>query len=824
LKFFLTKRRLAVVAALLLVAVLCLVRPGANQLRTRIVSSISMAVGRPVEVATVNLRLLPQPGFDLENFVMRDDPAFGAEPVVRAQEVTAVLRFSSLLRGRLEVSRLNLAEPSLNLVRNAEGHWNLESLLQRAAETAVAPTGKTKDEARFAFPYIEASDARINFKFGHEKLPHALTSADFSLWQDSENTWGMRMEAQPVRTDFNLSDTGTLKVSGSWQRSASLRQTPLKFNLQWNSAQLGQMTKLAYGDDKGWRGSMAISMALTGTPADLQVATTASVQDFRRYDIVSGGPLLLVVRCGARYRPFDRFLSEVDCHSPVGEGEIALKGETTLYHPSTYDLAVSARDVPVQGLVSLLRRVKGDVPKDLIAGGRLNGKIGVLRKEAGSETRWQGEGNATDFHLASKSTKADLSLERIHFAVSEIALDHSPALDIGPIAIAMGGPAPIAIRARLARSGYNVQVQGNAQVRRLLQSAETVGLPVAKISADGPVKVDLQIAGEWRGFAAPNITGKAQLHAVHADVAEFNQPVEIEAANIVLSPERTRVSNITALLAGGTWRGWLDAPRPCNREIKCTVHFNLAADKIDTALLRQAAPGRERAWYKFLPSSKKSPQTFLASLHASGKIATGRLVIQRLTVNHVSTDAVIEEGVLNLYNLQAELMGSVHHGNWTADFSKQPAAYSGSGTFDEVDLEQLSTSMRTDWITGTAGASYEVKATGTSLADLLQSATGALTVEAREGTLPYLMLTNMPLAFERFTGKFLLNGGKLEIGDGKLQSADITYQVVGSASLANQLDLRLIRNTGRGFTVTGSVSAPRVEPALFPETQAALKP
>ena len=228
---------------------------------------------------------------------------------------------------------------------------------------------------------------------------------------------------------------------------------------------------------------------------------------------------------------------------------------------------MSARDVPVQGLVSLLRRVKGDVPKDLIAGGRLNGKIGVLRKEAGSETRWQGEGNATDFHLASKSTKADLSLERIHFAVSEIAPDHSPALDIGPIAIAMGGPAPIAIRARLARSGYNVQVQGNAQVRRLLQSAETVGLPVAKISADGPVKVDLQIAGEWRGFAAPNITGKAELHAVHADVAEFNQPVEIEAANIVLSPEQTRVSNITALLAGGTWRGWLDAPtlQPRNR-------------------------------------------------------------------------------------------------------------------------------------------------------------------------------------------------------------------------------------------------------------------
>ena len=824
-KLFATKRRLVILAVLLLVVVLCLVRPGANRLRARIVSSISLAVGRPVEVASVNLRLLPQPGFDLENFVMRDDPAFGAEPVIRAQEVTAVLRFSSLLRGRLEISRLNLSEPSLNLVRNAEGHWNLESLLQRAAETAVAPTGKAKDEARSAFPYIEASDARINFKFGHEKLPHALTSADFSLWQDSENTWGMRMEAQPVRSDFNLSDTGTLKVSGSWQRSTSLRQTPLKFILQWENAQLGQMTKLLYGDDKGWRGSMAISATLSGTPADLQVATTASVQDFRRYDIVSGGPLLLVVRCGARYSSLDHLLSQVDCHSPVGDGEIALEGEAAgLYHPSTYNLSVSARDVPVQGLVSLLRRVKGDVPKDLIAGGKLNGKVAVLRKEAGLEPRWQGEGEATDFRLASKSTKADLSLERIHFAVSEIAPNHSPALDIGPLAIAMGRPVPIAVRAKLSRSGYNVRAQGDAEVRRLLQSAETLGLPVAKVSADGPVKVDLQIAGEWRGFAAPSITGKAQLHAVHADVAEFTEPLEIETANIVLSPERTRVSNITASWAGGSWRGSLDAPRPCNRESKCAVHFNLSADKIDTAMMRQAAPGRERAWYKFLPSSKKSPQTFLTSLHASGKIATGRLVIQRLAVTHVSTDAVLEDGVLNLSNLQAELMGSVHQGTWTVDFTKQPAAYSGSGTFDEVDLEQLSTSMHTDWITGTAGASYEISAAGASLADLLQSATGTLTVEAREGTLPFLMLTNVPLAFERFTGKFLLNRGKLEIADGKLQSADVTYQVLGSASLANELDLRLIRNTGRGFTVTGSVSAPRVEPALFPETQAALKP
>src|SRR5580658_10267765 len=114
-----------VVLGLVLLAGLCLIRPGANRLRSRIVNSISMALGRSVDVSSVSLRLLPQPGFELENFVVHDDPAFGAEPALRSQQVTALLRISSLLRGQLEIATLSLSEPSLNLVRNPEGHWNL---------------------------------------------------------------------------------------------------------------------------------------------------------------------------------------------------------------------------------------------------------------------------------------------------------------------------------------------------------------------------------------------------------------------------------------------------------------------------------------------------------------------------------------------------------------------------------------------------------------------------------------------------------------------------------------------------------------------------
>ena len=286
-KNFSSKRWVATAAVVILLA-LFLVRPGVSRLKARIANSISLAVARPVEIGSVHLRFLPRPGFDLDNLIIYEDPEFGAEPMLRAPEVAAVVRITSLLRGRLDIARLELTEPSLNLVRRADGRWNLEALLERSERNPLAPTGKSKSEARPGFPYIEASAGRINFKAGQEKKPYALLNADFALWQESENTWGVRLKAEPLRTDMNLTDTGLLRMNGTWQRAGSLRETPLQFSMEWDRAQLGQLTKLVSGDDKGWRGEVQLNATLSGIPAALRVATDTSIQDFHRYAAVEG--------------------------------------------------------------------------------------------------------------------------------------------------------------------------------------------------------------------------------------------------------------------------------------------------------------------------------------------------------------------------------------------------------------------------------------------------------------------------------------------------------------------------------------------------------
>ena len=141
-KFLRSKRGLWL-SGLAIILVMFLFRPGAARLKNRLASSLAQGLQRQVEIGSVHVHLLPRPGFDLENFVVHDDPAFSAEPMLRADEVSASLRVLALLRARLEVSRLSLTEPSLNLVRNEQGRWNISTILEHAAATpasAMKPT------------------------------------------------------------------------------------------------------------------------------------------------------------------------------------------------------------------------------------------------------------------------------------------------------------------------------------------------------------------------------------------------------------------------------------------------------------------------------------------------------------------------------------------------------------------------------------------------------------------------------------------------------------------------------------------------------------
>jgi hypothetical protein len=774
---------------------------------------------------------------------------------VRAGEVAAPIRITSLVRGRLEIATLSATDTSINLVRDSRGRWNLSALLERSSQIPSAPTAKRPLESRPAFPYLEATQARINFKIGQEKTPYALSNADVALWQESDNTWGARLRAQPVRTEFNLTDTGLVRVNATWQRSEHLNETPLQATVSWQKGQLGQITKLFSGRDRGWRGDVTLNVNLSGTPQALMVRSQITVDDFRRYDI-AGGNLRLATQCSARYNNDEREVYDLFCESPVGDGFARVRGNVGPFTPDlVYDLTLSADKVPLSRVVNLVRESKQGLPADVVATGNLDGDF-YARRDRGQPGEVWGEGSLSGARIASNGEKNEIVFGDVPLALvpgtqadanqnsgskTTVAADKpsDPSLQLGPFPIVLNAPqtknAPAAesgdgtptAAGWISRSGYHFQLRGETTLRNAFRLARTLGIPSYRPAAQGSARVDLSLSGSWQGFGAPRVLGSAELRNVRAETHGFNQPVLISTALFALTADTVTLQKISAQTGSTHWNGSVTRARQC--AAPCLFQFNLGADQLSAAELDEwfTSHPAKRPWYRLLSSNETADgPSPLMTMKASGNLRVGRLTLQHLTAMQLSAHLEMADAKVTLSAARARLLEGTHEGKWTIDFSHVPLRYEGSGVLQNVSLSQLNALMNNNWSTGTADARFDLATSGTQLPDLLNHADGLLQFTVRNGSLARLDFPGTPKPFpvHKFTGELRLKNGQWSLRAGKLESHDGIYQVSGTASPGAGLDFVLTRGDDLSWNVTGSLANVHVVPATRTEAKTALKP
>jgi len=402
-----TKRRLLwTCVGVSVVLLLVLIPPllNVNRLQRRIAASMSASLGRTVHLDQVSLHLLPVPGFTLQNLVVSEDPGFGSEPVIRANTVEVTLRPSSLWRRHVEFSSIKFVEPSLNLVRNAQGEWNVQSLLMHAASVNTAPTVQRKAGPEPRFPYIEATGARVNLKIGEEKKPFSLTDADFALWLPTPQQWHVRLEGKPTRTDTNISDPGTVRLEGWLERAATMAEVPVDLTGSWEGAPLGEASKLLSGDDKGWRGSLSVQARLTGELATAKLMTTIHLEELRRADFLPLQTMDVLAECSGTLNVTTAVVEEPDCSmkAPLIEGEkaagrvVALADRVDLSMLDAGGLGdsglhVGMTDIPNAWLLDWARLFSQRIPAGERPGGVVAGSVALVAGRKGAEASWQGE-------------------------------------------------------------------------------------------------------------------------------------------------------------------------------------------------------------------------------------------------------------------------------------------------------------------------------------------------------------------------------------------------------------------------------------------------
>ena len=825
-----TRRRRHLLFAGSLVALLlaALVLPpliNINRYQRQITASLAASLGRPVEVSGVRLHLLPRPAVEIGNFIIDSTPGFGAEPILQCSSVTADLRLTSLWRGRLEIARISLDEPSLNLERASSGEWNFTSVLMQASRISQAPTGRQLAVGQRRFPYIEASSARINFKYGNEKLPFSFLNADVSIWLERPDEWQLRFAAQPVRTDIHLSlaDTGLVQLTGSVRRASSVAGLPLDLDLEWRKAPLGQVSRMLLAQDLGWRGDTGVRAHITGTPQSLTLDASAAANDFHRESFEPAHPMNLHVRCTATYRHAVGALEGINCLSPVGDGSLDLSGSWKQLHMASPvpDLKLTASHVPAAAALQLLRHTRGRLSDTITLDGTIDGLLiyGMPPPRMGMRAGGAAHGIASGGLLA---TKLILHGDDFEQPLPDLRFTLQPStpatLLLQPARLELGAPQPLLADARLNAQGFQLHYSGGAALARLLPLTRAFGvLPAAfhGLGDTGVTDYNLTLQGPW----APPLTdgetpapasatsGSLSLRDVDFQPDYLPAPVHIVTATATVAPDELRWTGIAATLGDTRFSGSLRMPLPCRSA--CVRHFDLSAADTNMGELTALLRGDDQGVMRELISRVRTQNHTWPALE--GSLHVGRLGLGRIVINGAVADLTAAKGRLEMRAFDGRVLGGAVHLTGAATLDATPS-YRIKLQFAHISAPELSQLMAEHWGPGLLDISGNLALSGTTPADLSSSAKGTLHWEWTNGALP--LLTTSPLRrFDRWTGDGKVAKGSLTLTESRIVSNGVAVPVTGTIGSDRSLDLQTGSSgtSAPGAAVTGSLVAPVAE-------------
>lgn len=408
------------VGTILALVLLCLGAPliHASRFRDLIASGLENSLGRRVTFSDARLMLFPSPGFSLTDVVIAEDPKFGLEPFAQAPTLKAKIRIDKLLVGRLQFSSVRLVEPSLNLVKQQGGDWNVVSLIQRFAKPSRLPMN--------LFPALEISDGRINFKLGVRKTVLYVADSDFAIYPAHSGKVYFQFSGSPARTDRAGNGFGSFRGSIAWDLKAAARHgNQIEADVTLNRSNLSELTTLIEGHDLGVHGTISSHVKLAGPATALGISGDLHLEDVHRWDLLPSS--------GEDWRI--RYKGDVDLT------ENRLDIETAPWHATdatpvgvqvhvadfltkpVWALFVRFNEAPAQDMLPLARRMGIALPSGLAVEGALNGAVGYSSEIGlnGSVTMTNVVAEVPNLPpLKTASATATLLNDRVHFAPTTI--------------------------------------------------------------------------------------------------------------------------------------------------------------------------------------------------------------------------------------------------------------------------------------------------------------------------------------------------------------------------------------------------------------------
>jgi AsmA-like protein len=811
-----------------------------------LIAHLERAFGRPVEVKQFNVRILPSPRLDANGVTVGEDPAFGYEYFLRAERLSASLRWTGLLRGHFEFGTLSLSRPSLILVRNSQGRWNLERWLPPAKGSATA-TARVYGPPSLAAPVnrlqkIEIDEGRINFKNEADKAPFAFTSVSGSVEQISQGRWQLRLEAQPWRSGVALQSTGTVQVLGDLA-GTSARLQPAEFSVRWDQVSLADLFRLLLGEDFGVRGVFALdatakSAAFSGNADGGSTAEMASGEwtfslqaraaRIHRWDLTERPDNPRVnVGCKGRWNPTVGSVSAEEMNIEAPNSNLHGTASTSSGAPPGMELRVDSAGIQAADLLAWYRAFHANVVDGATAEQYFTGAL-KLRG-------WPLELEGAAFSSRGGEIELPGLAEPIRIGAVQGGAEQAK-LVIEPVRISFAGkssPATTPAKATVAPSkrGATAETQNAAEIA----FAHDFEAHAGGVSINGRVdKIEnllkitaafgRQINHGWELTGAANAAlrwewkerplqglwnGRVDITKAQLVAAGLNQPLKFEEAAIEWKGGK-RVAQIgRAAGFGANWAGEItEASRADADAGKAKWKFQLHADHLDVAELdRWVGPRARPNWLqRLLPSllgeTAQSPAAseLLRRVSAEGELRVDELTVERLKLEEVWAACAVHDLKLDVTDSEAQWAGGKVHARVRAAFSPRPK-YDITTDMEGVNLAQLPPTVRAaQRFGGVASGTLHLATEGVGREELLQKLTGKgdvhlKNVEFRGWDVNASVADGAPRAgASRWTagkGIFTLHDRSVTVDGLRLDSGKEETVVNGTVSFAQDADLTI---------------------------------
>ncbi len=581
-------------------------------------NALQLSLGRRVEFENVHFNLFSGPGFSLENVTISEDPHYGIEPFAYVPVLQARIRLDKLLVGRVQFASLRLVEPSLNLVKNSPGDWNVVSLVERLNTPRQAPLN--------LFPFLEVSNGRIDFKFGVRKTTLYISETDLSIYPARSGKVYIGFSGSPARTDRAGMGFGHFHGGVNCFLKGSLRgPNQLQAEINLDPSNLSELTTLFEGHDIGVHGTVSSRLQFEGPTTALKVTGEVRLNDVHRWDLLPSSGEEWMVRFGGSLDLLaHRFELSTHSSQPSQATPVAMRLRVNdfLSHP-IISVVADLNSAPLHDLLPLAKRMGIALPAGADLRGALNGAIGYS-----SQGGWNGgfTVNNAEASLADSPTMRSASVN---------ATISGARLHLGPAIVETGAGGTL----RMSGSLSFPDPQANASF-----NVTAVSVPVLKQAANAWFGVPAALSGLVNGTMTgqlfysyqsadslpnqePYWAGQFDLNDAVILVPGLAAPLQGVQGRVNFSPTTCDFERLTGSIAGSRLRAHYRYNLLARHTEQVRIEFP-AADLSDLQNLFAASDRSATLWAR-LRFFRRAFPAWLSSRNLEGELRVDHLLANR---------------------------------------------------------------------------------------------------------------------------------------------------------------------------------------------------